>query len=79
MERGLRTVNRQVSELVSAGYLKSERHGHGNHYILRDLAQKVAYRTASGENLWIPVLLAYQIRQIGVSRRSRSLLVKFRT
>jgi hypothetical protein len=47
MERGLRTVNRQVSELVSAGYLKSERHGHGNHYILCDLAEKVAYRTAS--------------------------------
>lgn len=45
MERGLRTVNCQVSELVSAGLLKSERHGHGNHYILCDVAKKMAYRT----------------------------------
>lgn len=49
MERGLRTVNRQIAELVAAGHLKSERHGHVNHYILWDLAGNVAYRGHSVE------------------------------
>src|SRR5271167_1332198 len=49
MERSLRTVNRQVSELVAAGELRSERHGHGNHYILCELAEKVAYRQPEAE------------------------------
>jgi Helix-turn-helix domain len=51
MERGLRTVNRQVAELVKAGCLKSEPHGHCNQYILSDLAGKVAYRAVAEENL----------------------------
>jgi hypothetical protein len=49
MERGLRTVNRQVSELVAAGDLKVERQRYGNHYRLRDLAAKLAYLAAHEE------------------------------
>jgi hypothetical protein len=49
MGRGLRTVNRQVRELVKAKRLKSVRHGHGNHYILSDLTEKMAYHAAPQE------------------------------
>jgi hypothetical protein len=47
MERSLRTVNRQISELVAARRVTSKRRGHFNHYILCDLAEKMAYQAAS--------------------------------
>jgi hypothetical protein len=50
MERGLRTVNRQIGEAIAAGLVRSERHGHGNYYTPCDLIEKVAYRAAAMEN-----------------------------
>lgn len=50
MERGLRTVNRQIAELVAAGKLFTKPHGHGNHYSLQDLWGKMAYQTPAVEN-----------------------------
>ena len=47
MERGLRTVNRQVAEAIGAGLIRSERHGHVNVYTPCDLIGKVAYREAA--------------------------------
>jgi hypothetical protein len=49
MERGLRTVNRQIAEAVAAGLLRSERHGHGNYYMPCDLVGKVAHRDVAVE------------------------------
>lgn len=50
MDRGLRTVNRQIAELVDAKYLESEPHGHGNHYKLCDLSEKMAYQQPAVQN-----------------------------
>jgi hypothetical protein len=49
MERGLRTVNRQIAEAIGAGLIRSERHGHVNIYTPCDLIGKVAHREAAVE------------------------------